>query len=88
MLPATGPEVSAYNITFVNFSLKQISWTLNSGAASQLFTLSSGERVTISWPAMKTALEIVSETFVPDQQTGSGDVRVLGVALERIELIC
>jgi hypothetical protein len=84
--PVGGSGMNGYDIDFVNHSLLPLQFSTGQGSERRSLTLTSGERTTQRFSAQERPLDIHSSTFVPYDQNGSTDFRVLGVLIDRIAL--
>lgn len=86
-LPSVGGSgMNGYDIEFVNHSLLPLQFSTGQGSERRTVTLASGERTTQRLSAQESPLDIRSSTFVPNDQSGAKDFRVLGVLIDRVAL--
>lgn len=87
VLPRLRTEsLSGYNLTFINYGQKRLSFNLKGSHQNKEFYLDSGDSQTIMFSAFESEVTIESDTFIPNQQVGNGDNRILGINLDRISL--
>lgn len=83
-LGGLGSVTMGYELEFANYSLSPLAFSINLGGEKSSYILQSGDRIVEQFSSFEHILEIKSDTFVPHEQSGSGDFRLLGVALDRL----
>jgi hypothetical protein len=80
------PNGEIYELSFVNYGTRPLAITVG-GEKIKRRVVDAGCNEVVEVEIGRGAAVIKSETFIPDQQCGNGDARVLGVHLNRVRLI-
>lgn len=83
-LGGQGSATSGYELEFANYSLFPLAFSINFGSERSNYMLQSGDRIIEQFSSFEHILEIESDTFVPHEQNGSDDFRLLGISLDRV----
>jgi 2-polyprenyl-3-methyl-5-hydroxy-6-metoxy-1,4-benzoquinol methylase len=74
-----------YELVFTNYGTRALDISVE-GVDTKQIVIDPGATETARVKVGNAPIFIHSETFVPDEQSGNGDVRVLGASLQRIRL--
>lgn len=87
-LPQLHTDVGrGYEITFVNYGGKRLSFSLEGSGRKERIDLATSESRAVQFPAYASDVTIKSDTFIPDRQVGNGDIRTLGIYVSKIRTI-
>jgi len=81
-----GGERRTYKLEFCNYAPKELEISISSGQDRVKFVLPGGQENSFEVDADCDQLVIESETYVPNEEWGNGDMRRVGVALKRVSL--